>query len=658
VSDEQVKRAVDTVVRSLATSAKTLRLYPPSSPIPRQTADAALEALNQFLVDEPVLTLTVAREGFPFRNAAVNAPGSNELADMLTRHGVAEMSVLPGAGVDELISFVGAVLKDPLEVREAGGMGAVLAAEGVECVRVSDVSLTVAEIETLDQGDDVDEFLRELANNPDKLALWLASATSGDPAALAEGLTELADVVGPGGLDRLIASLSSAFLQQQPDGRDALLGLSVKDTDVRSLMGAVFGSIGTPDIAQSLAGGLFGKNVLSMSNMLAGLPLGERVSEILAEVKPLLASAGHTDREMAFLEHMLELREKEEPEAPLVNQRPDYTKVAQIADVRPEEVEKVRGEVQSSMAKMNARSVTTMLQLLDQQEDFSLYCKTLDGLASTVPSLFEMRDFRLAEQVLSELAGREARTDQPWPELTEKLREAISKATGPRSMSALLHAIGDDPSLMPAARDILRRTGAPAQTAFLHEALSVRDSDGLAIAGDALGRRLLDLLVAEAPNAQWFNIAPIVQRLATEGDPRSSQTVDAILRRPDEQSRQEAAKGLAGVGTSMAVRQLASLTRDPSPEVALVAIRAAGRSVAPGSANMLGTRFDELDCDGKDFTACREIINALTRSADPDATTVLSRIAARKALIKRGHFTEITDLARQALATRNAGGEQ
>ncbi len=658
MSDEHVKRAVDTVVRSLATSAKTLRLYPASSPIPRQTADAALEALTAFLVDEPVLTLTVAREGFSFQNSAVNAPGSSELADMLTRHGVAEMSILPGANVDDLIAFIAAVLKEPLEVREAGGMGAVLAADGVECVRVSDVALTVADVDMLGQGEDVDEFLRELASDPDKLTLWLANATSGDPAALAEGLAELADVVGPGGLDRLVASLSSAFIQQQPEGRDALMGLSVKDTDVRMLMSAVFGSIGTPDIAQSLAGGLFGKNVLSMSNMLAGLPLGARVSEILAEVKPLLASAGHSEREMAFLDHMLELRENAQREAPLVEQRPDYAKVAQIAEVKPEEVTKVRSEVQSSMSKMNARSVTTMMQLLDQQEDFALYCKTLDGLASTVPSLFEMRDFRLAEQVLSELAGREARTDQPWPELTEKLREAIAKATGPRSMSALLHAIGDDASLLPAARDILRRVGGSAQSAFLHEALNVRDSDGLAIAGEVLGRRLVDLLVAEAPNAQWFNIASIVQRLATEGDPRSSQAVDTILRRPDEQSRQEAAKGLASVGTSMAVRQLASLTRDSSPEVALVAIRAAGRSVAPGAASMLGQRFDELDCDGKDFTPCREIINALARSADPDAGTVLTRIAARKALIKRGHFAEISDLARRALAARDAGGEQ
>ena len=132
VSEEHAIHAVDTVVRSLATAAKTLRLYPPTSPIPRQTAEAAVEALSSYFISESVLTLKIDREGFSFRGAKVHAPGSGELADLLTLHGVAETSILPGAGVDELIAFVGAILKDPAEVRAAGGMGAVLAIAGVE----------------------------------------------------------------------------------------------------------------------------------------------------------------------------------------------------------------------------------------------------------------------------------------------------------------------------------------------------------------------------------------------------------------------------------------------------------------------------------------------------------------------------------------------
>lgn len=658
VSEDQAQRTVETVVRSLATAAKTLRLYPPTSPIPRQTADGAVAALADYFRDEPVLTLVVARDGFSFRGSSLNAPGSAEMADMLTRHGIAELSIMPGAGVDELIAFVGAVLKDPVDIRAEGGLRAAVAAAGIDSIHVSEVALTVADTSILEQGEDVDEFLRELASDPDKLALWLASAAGGDPAALAEGLAELQSVVGANGIELLAASLSSAFLQQQPDAKDAIMGLAAKNHDLSDLMSAVFGSIGSPDIAQSLAGGLFGKNVLSMSNMLASMPLGSRVSEILAEVKPLLAAAGHTAREMAFLEHMLELRESAPAESPISEQHPDYTKVARIADVRPDEVDRVRSEVRTSVSKMNARSVKTMLQLLDQQEDFALYCKTLDGLASTVPALFEMRDFALADQVLNEFAMREARTDQAWPELTEKLHGAIATATGPRSMSALLHALMDDRSLLPSARDILLRAGNAAQASFLREALAVRDSSGMATASEVLGRRLLDLLVAEAPHVEWFNVAQIVEALATEGDPRCNQAIDGLLRRTDEQSRQEAAKGLAGAGSPTALRQLGTLVRDSSPEVALVAIRAAGRSVAPGAAALLGARFEELDCDGKDFTACREIISALARSADPEASAVLDKIASRKSLLKRGRFAEVTALARQALAARDKEGER
>lgn len=654
--DEAAKRVVDTVVRSLATAAKTLRLYPPSSPIPRQTAEAAAEALAGYFENEQVLALTIAREGFSYAGVQVNAPGSAELADMLTGHSIAEVDITPGVTTTDLIEFLGVILREPEAVRADGGPGAALAGAGVETVRVSDVALTVVEADALGDAGDVDEFLRELAADPEKLALWLASAAAGDPAALAEGLAELASLVGAGGYDGLVNSLAAAFLKQQQDGRDVLMRLAEKGDAAGGVLGSMLGNLGNVDIAGSLAGGLFGKNMLSMSSVLAGLPLGGRVSEILAEVKPLLANIGHSPQELSYLEHMLEVREKATPEAPLTTQRADYAKVAAIADVKPEEYARARSEIQSSMARMNATSVATMLQLLDQQSDFELYCRTLDGLASIMPALFEMRDLALADKVLVELAAREARTDQAWPELTARLRDAMGKATGPRSMSALLHAIADDPSLAPVAQDVMRRAGHAGQLSFVREAIGIRDGNGLKLAEDVLGRRLIDLLVAEAPNAQWFALGAIVTRLAAENDPRSQQAIETLMRRPDESSRQEVAKALAGAPTDGALRQLATLMRDPSPEVAVIAIRATGRSVASGSAAALGKRFDELDCDSRDFPACRDIIAALGRSADSEARAVLERIAGRKAIIKRGHFSEIADLAKQSIGALDGKG--
>ncbi len=168
-----------------------------------------------------------------------------------------------------------------------------------------------------------------------------------------------------------------------------------------------------------------------MSSMLVGLPLGSRISEILAEVKPLLATSGHSERELTYLEHMLEVREREEAEAPLTEQHPDYVKVAAIADVKPEEYQRARSEVQSSMSRMNATSVATMLQLLDQQRRLRALLQDARRFASIMPALFEMRDLALANKVIVELASREARTDQPWPELTERLPRRSPRQLGP-----------------------------------------------------------------------------------------------------------------------------------------------------------------------------------------------------------------------------------
>ncbi len=130
------------------------------------------------------------------------------------------------------------------------------------------------------------------------------------------------------------------------------------------------------------------------------------------------------------------------------------------------------------------------------------------------------------------------------------------------------------------------------------------------------------------------------------------------MKRPDEQSRQSR-EGAGAVGSGTALRQLANLVRDPSPR--------SRRHRHPFRRTLRqrrerrrpqGKRFDELDCDNRDFAICRDIIAALGHSVDPDARSVLERIAGRKAIIKRGHFAAIADLARQALETCNQGGDR
>jgi len=495
-------RAVEAVVRSLTTAAKTLRLYPASSPIPMQAMESTSEAIAGVLRTQPTLPLVVARSGFTFHGAPLNVAGASDLANVLTAHGVAEVDFLPGCSTTELVAFLGVILRDAPEVLAEGGAAAALAIAGVANIVVSEVVLTTAVAE-MAPGEDIDTFLRELAGDEEKLAAWLAAAASGDPATLSDGLAELARAVGPSGLAGLEAALSKAYLVQDAASRDAMVGLALRNGEASGVLQGMMQSLKPAEVATSLADGLYAKNMLSMSNVLASIPFAS-LDAIIEELRPLLAVEGHTERELAFLGQMLDARARSGHETPLADRHLDYQKVADLARVDDDTLSRARSEIGASGSTLNTRTVNTMLSLLDQHQDFSLWSKTLQNLAAVIPRLIDQRELDLVDRVFADLAGRESKTTQPWPGLAEQMRAAFERATSAEAMASLLAAVLDDPAQMDRASSILRRVDSPAQQRFVAAAIDQRQRDGLAVAEQLLGRRLIGLLVALAPDVQWF----------------------------------------------------------------------------------------------------------------------------------------------------------
>ncbi|MDO9107500.1 MAG: hypothetical protein Q7U89_00705 [Coriobacteriia bacterium] len=655
--DVNDRQELEAVVRGIASAGKALKLYPPTSPIPRQSVDSATAALSAFLGIHPVLSLSVARQGFGWcgQELGIGMVGVSDLADALRDHGVAEVDFLPGASTSDLMSFLDVVSKDPKAVREAGGFAALLSAAGIESVRAVDVALTVLDLSALPEDGVDDAFLQELANDAEKLAAWMAAATAGDPRVFGEGLIEIANSAGPDGIARMLEALATAFMRQASESRDVLLSLSFSEGPLREIAGGMFGNLADTQLAESLADGLFGANMLSLSNALTGLPLESRLAEVKAQVQAMLKNGGHADKELTFLEHMVEVRRKPDPELSLVDAEPLYRKVALASAIPAEEVARLRAETTGARSAADRAGVSTMLALLDQQRDFDLYCRGLNGLAAMVPRLIQDGEIDIAHRVLNELTMREARAVQPWPELTDQLRAAIVTAVSQQAMAALLRAVTADPSTLTAAREIARVAGDAAGPAIIAEAIT-NQGEGLKAAEDILGRRVIDLLAAQLPRAQWFQIAAVIARLVSETDPRAQQAIMAAAQRADEQSRREVASGLAQGTSPWSARLLAEMTADSSAEVAIAAVRALGRTTAPGAAGHLALRLEKLDVDNKDFLLCREMIEALARTADPDADRVLERLVGRRTLIKRGHFSEVQDLARQAVNARLSRG--
>jgi hypothetical protein len=86
--------------------------------------------------------------------------------------------------------------------------------------------------------------------------------------------------------------------------------------------------------------------------------------------------------------------------------------------------------------------------------------------------------------------------------------------------------------------------------------------------------------------------------------------------------------------------------------VGITAARALARYPRPESADLLAARLAELDANGSDFPLAREIIAALAHRAEPAAGEALKKAAAKRSLMKRGHYAEIQSLVQQALDVR------
>ncbi len=654
--DAAAMRSLEAVLRSLATAARSLRLYPAASPIPLQSVQAVKNALSEYFASgADTLCIALAREGFSVDGVPLGAqiPGARDLSDDLRAHGVAEIEVSSDVSGNELLTFLTVVARPVEEVRDEGGVAALAAAGGVCNLRISEVRLAVVE-QALDADAATEDYLLSLAEDPEGLAAWYATAAAGDPVSFEAGLIDLVRSAGDEGASRLMRSLGTAFQAQPPSGQDALLSLAMKPGPVRDLVSELFASLDAAQIAGSILSGAFGKNMLALSNALSTLPLEEAAVDVRAELEDMLARTGHSADETEFLDHMLEVRALDEPEPSLVTSDATYRAVLAASTLTDQDVSRACEAVSASGRDINAAGVRAMLALMDEQTDFERYCRSAENLAGVVPGLIEQGDLALASTVLTELVNRQTHNTGPWPELSGRLEAALGTAAGPRSMRALVKAVAADPSLVGEAREIVRYAGDSGGPPLVAEGIALKD-EGLAVAEQLLGRRVIDLLNAAAPDIPWHLLGPVVRRLAAEGDPHSIATIEALMERPDEQSRREVVAALVSAQGPQANRLLAGALRDPRPETVTVAARAIARSGEPGSAALLAARLGELDIDRGDFLLAKELIGALARTPEPAADEALAKLGSRRSFMRRGHFADVQSLVAEAQRARRGG---
>lgn len=648
-------------LRELAGAVRAARLYPPTSEIPLRCASAAAELLGAVCAQSGgMLAIGVSRDGLlcDGLDATPQAPAVAELADLLRDHGVASVTVRSAVNADDILALAAALHEQPSRLRSQGGVAGVLERGGINRLVVSCVALTIAAASEASGSvaDEIENWLQTLSADADRLTAWLTSASALDSETLEQSLLELEQAAGALGAGLFDSALAQAFDRQSPGVKDAVLAIANDSPRTRALMGRMFKELTPESIACSIVGGSLGKNMLSLSHALTTLPLGDVFGQVRNHVIEAASQAGRTDKEVAFLEHMIDARMAPQPAHSLAETDSRHGAVSRLAALSDEEISSACGVVVTAERTVSKAGVRAMLMLLDNQRSFRMYCETLEAVLAMVPGLIVADELSLANEVLRQVAVRHEMNTAPWPELTDRLEVARAAAVRPDAMRSLLTRVAADHLVAIEAREIVSALGDSAAEELARQSL-VSGASGLEAAERVLGSsRMVAALCTQAATAEPGQLEALTARLAREHDPACVEAVTKLLARPDVHARRQVAKGLASAAAPARSRLLATALRDSDREVVTTVASGIARCGVPGSAELLGSRLDELNVDGADFEIARDLIGALAKTPEPAAGVVLERLAGRRSLIKRGHFAQVQAAVAQALRVRAEGG--
>lgn len=642
------------VMRTLGAAWRALRLYPPTSAMPRAAAAAVFAAVGEYLDAEPALKLDVVRDGFMLRglDGILTAPGVPEIADALASHGVGEVHFISPPTAEEVITLLSAGQLQQHELQELGGMQAALNAADVGSIRVVAVVLQKIEAPPEIPEEEADRFFAELAADSMRLSLYLRSLLAFDDEGLIEGLNTLAAAaVDPPTFGK---TLAEAFFELDQDGKDRLLEAYIDLEALRDVGVSMLMNISPVELISTLRGGRFGTSPLALSFGITRVPVPYAVSELKAEARDALLAGDVAGPEVAFLERMIDARSAGAPEPSLVDTQPAYRAMLAASRVAPGQLESVQADA-ANRRQLNATSVGVAMVLLDAAQNLRAYARVLGALARAVPHLLEIGNPDLAMWALRESTRRVQQSDKPWPELQNQLRGALEVSCGARSMAALMALSSGNERAVEDAKELLTLGGELAARSMATAALASEDEHAMEFAEAVLGRRLPELLAPEAPHADARHVAKLAQLFAASGGPACVLALGQLVARPEDRVRAEAARGISAAGGQAAGAFMPKLLRDSSESVVKVAIHVLARTNAPGSVEMLAKRLVEIESD-KDISVAREIIGVLASAPSPAAEAALKEVADKGSFLRKGRVAETRQAAQEALAARKARG--
>jgi hypothetical protein len=312
-----VPKPVEIFIVRLSAAAKSLRLYPENSELPRRSAAEVVEALREALHGEPSLILGVSREGLVY-DGTVAFPKSESFrgfAQEFYKRNLSDVRFDSATTADDIIRFLSLAVKSAEEVASLGGFEAALWQLAVSNVAVTEAATRVVDAnlpgslpatasqpvagESEEESKSVEEILREegAAQTRDRRVLMRVLRDRRAVAAYLRGSRQQDGngTGGPGGAGSTVKDLAE---------RIATLAATTRD-ELPSEQAAVLGVIAEAiiDLQPSERGELYETSLLeearrdeAIAQIINDLGVDEVVNSILAEIDETPEALGGLSR--------------------------------------------------------------------------------------------------------------------------------------------------------------------------------------------------------------------------------------------------------------------------------------------------------------------------------------------------------------------------
>ncbi len=721
-ADTQVPRApqaIERFVKQLNVAFKAVRLYPLASQIPQDAARASVELLRIALEREPVVQITVAKEGLFFEGGAI-FPESEAFAGFAKEfysRNLAEVRFHAGCLADDILRFLDILDTDPDTILAAGGFEAGLWERSVDNVTVTEVSARIVEHEAGEGGTETpEEFVGEQwPPEPVRVDEIVAGAAMGrprdqrllvriirDPAVLSDYFVESLEDRGvkpdEGELASRITGIAHAVQFELPDEQETLLrgvadAIMTLDPDLRSRLvrtrlleesrlddmvaevvrqmslDELFDSIlqdmrDTPESRAGLARAIRNLAMINVAQSREGLMEAAATSMRARGASESLVAAVMQDAAPQKLQVNESTRssgsEPVENILRLIDLSPErarsYTYDEEVADLRAEAAKGITdGDVLSSLVA---------IAVLDKRPE--QFGSIMSLLEDSIGLLADLQEWAVAADAAEALSAAEKD-----PELTEaqqrRVREVLALLAKPNAMKQIVAALRvyrhDSPESL-ACRRLLGVLGEHTLDPLLEVLAQEQDMQARKALVDLLSNmagEFIEELGGRLSDPRWYFVRNVVNIMGSTRDPRVAPMLQRTIRHGDARVRRETIRALANVRGALSDELLVSALQDDDAQNVQLAARYLGSVGVRGAAPALEQAARGEGRGNRDNAARIEAIEALGRLGAASSMPVLQELAKTKSGLLAGRKDKDIKTAAEAAigalrANRTRGG--